>query len=172
MRARTSLLPGHTSIIRGMDQTYVFLRSLDDTQKFAHHLVTSLTPPAVIALTGDLGSGKTTLSQYIAKALGVTEFLPSPTFTLMNEYPLASGSVLIHADLYRLKDVAEVRELGIEDYFAMARAYMVVEWADRAEAIFPAHTIWIHIDMRGEERIAVVRGGTPAFWTHFREKGL
>ncbi|HEY1074437.1 MAG TPA: tRNA (adenosine(37)-N6)-threonylcarbamoyltransferase complex ATPase subunit type 1 TsaE [Patescibacteria group bacterium] len=155
-----------------MYQTYIFLRSLHDTEKFANELVGVLTRPAVIALTGDLGSGKTTLSQYIAKALGVREFLPSPTFTLMNEYSLPDSQVLIHSDLYRLKDATEVRELGIEDYFVDARAVTVVEWADRAESIFPSHTIWIHIDTKSEERIAVVRGGTQAFWTHFQEKGI
>ncbi len=147
--------------------THCLLRDLNDTHRFAHRLIKSLTLPAVVAMTGDLGSGKTTLSQAIASVLGIEEFLPSPTFTLVNEYPTSSG-YLIHSDLYRLHDESEIQNLGLKDYFAEPQTITIVEWADRAPALFPESTLWLRLYLRPDDvRVVSIMTTHEAFWKAF-----
>lgn len=135
----------------GMDLfTHCLLYDLNDTEKFAERLVESLTLPAVIAMTGDLGSGKTTLTQAIARALAVDDFLPSPTFTLVNEYRTSSG-LFIHSDLYRLHDTVEIQNVGLTDYSVEPNTLTIVEWADRAPALFPESTVWLRLYLRPDD---------------------
>jgi len=86
--------------------------------------------PLVIGLSGDLGAGKTTLSQAIGAGFGVTEPMPSPTFTLINEYHTPRGR-LYHLDLYRLDDYQELIELGFEELLLRPDVLVLVEWIDR-----------------------------------------
>jgi tRNA threonylcarbamoyladenosine biosynthesis protein TsaE len=97
-----------------------------------------LQPGDVVALIGELGSGKTTLAQSIAEGLGVMEPVTSPTFTIINEYE--SGRLpLYHFDVYRLKSPEEMESLGYEEYF-FGSGVTIVEWADRVGALLPPHT--------------------------------
>ena len=91
----------------------------------------SITAPALVTLTGDLGAGKTTLVQAICSARGVTEPVTSPTFALVHEYASAGGRV-VHCDLYRLNDAREVAALGLEEMLADPETIVMVEWAERA----------------------------------------
>lgn len=112
-------------------------------------------PGMVIALIGDLGTGKTTLTKYIAEALGVTERVTSPTFTIVREY--RSGRLpLFHFDVYRISDPEDMYEIGYEDYF-YGDGLCVVEWADNIEELIPEEAKVLRIS-RGsgdneEERI-------------------
>ncbi len=99
----------------------------------------------LILLRGDLGAGKTTLTQGIARGLGITGAVNSPTFTLIKEY--AGRLPLFHIDLYRLDDLAEIEALGIEDYLDRG-GVSVVEWAERGEPLWPAD--WLRLDLRVE----------------------
>jgi tRNA threonylcarbamoyladenosine biosynthesis protein TsaE len=147
--------------------THCLLGDLDDTSNFARRLVAALPDPSIIAMTGDLGSGKTTLTQAIARALGVEELLPSPTFTLINEYITSSGQ-LVHSDLYRLEDTTEIRDLGLDDYFRTPHTITIVEWADRAPTLFPDSTIWIRLYLRSDDvRVASITTKNKAFWETF-----
>ncbi|MBI2907267.1 MAG: tRNA (adenosine(37)-N6)-threonylcarbamoyltransferase complex ATPase subunit type 1 TsaE [Chloroflexi bacterium] len=94
----------------------------------------------VILLVGALGVGKTCLTQGIAEGLGVTEYTASPSFVLVREYQ--GRFPLFHVDLYRLTNLTEIADLGLDDYF-QGKGMTVVEWADRAMDLLPAEHLLI-----------------------------
>lgn len=97
---------------------------------------------AIVALIGELGAGKTTLTQGIARGLGIEEGyqITSPTFTLINEYP---GRVhLVHLDVYRLSGSQDLFDLGYEEYF-FSESIVVIEWAEKIRDVLPDKTIFI-----------------------------
>ncbi len=107
------------------------LHTLADTAALAAEVAPRLRPGGVLLLEGDLGAGKTTFTQALARIYGVTRTVTSPTFTLANEYRLPEGGSLVHFDLYRLASPEGLYDLGLED--ALERgARMVVEWPERA----------------------------------------
>ncbi|MCI5687057.1 tRNA (adenosine(37)-N6)-threonylcarbamoyltransferase complex ATPase subunit type 1 TsaE [Anaerovoracaceae bacterium 42-11] len=122
----------------------IIIRSEADTKAFGYELAESLKPGTVLALIGNLGTGKTTLTKYIAEGLGVTEMLTSPTFTIVKEY--YSGRLpLYHFDVYRLESAAQLFEIGAEEYF-YGRGVSIVEWADQVAEILPDETLCIFIE--------------------------
>lgn len=140
------------------------LRDVDDNKTVAGDLRVALSLPAVVALTGDLGYGKTTLAQYLAREYGITDFLASPTFTLINEFPFDDNKLFVHADLYRLKDETDIRHTGLEDYFTQDGTMTVVEWADRLPHFFPQNTIWLNFTLKHDHRIVTITADNPHFW--------
>ena len=116
----------------------------------------------VVALIGELGSGKTCLTQGLAKGLGVEENVPvvSPTFTLINEYP---GKIpLIHLDVYRLSGPRDLEDMGYEEYFE-GGGIIVIEWAEKIRDILPAKTLFVgmrYIDENTREMILEGPGET------------
>ena len=115
----------------------VIIRDETETKKFATDVAQTLKKGDVIALVGDLGTGKTTLSKYIAEALGITETITSPTFTIVQEYH--SGRLpLYHFDVYRVDDIEEMYRIGYEEYF-YGEGVCIVEWADIVEEIIPEY---------------------------------
>lgn len=117
--------------------------SVADTHKLARRLLKQLPAKAVLALHGDLGSGKTCFVQGLAAALGVGRPVTSPTFTLIHEY--RGSRRLVHVDLYRLRDVRDASDLGLEEYFD-GEGIAAVEWAERAAEAFPPHTIHLYFE--------------------------
>lgn len=105
-------------------------RSLTETQKLGQHLGAAIQQPIIIALTGDLGSGKTAFVQGLAKGLDVSEkyYITSPTFTLINEYP--GRLPLYHVDLYRIEHLSELEDVGLDEAL-QADAVIAVEWAEK-----------------------------------------
>jgi len=122
----------------------IVLHSTEETERFGIELANTLTAGTVIALTGDLGAGKTTLSKAVAKGLGISETLTSPTFTIVCEYD--SGRLpLYHFDVYRVNDSDELFEIGFEDYLCKG-GVCIVEWADLLEEdLLPKNTISINL---------------------------
>jgi len=111
----------------------------------------------VVALSGGLGAGKTTLARAVVLALGHTGEVPSPTFTILETYDDLDPAV-VHADFYRLDDPAEVAELGLDDY--REGAVLLAEWPDHAGGFAgEAQCLEIALESRGQGRRAVVRGG-------------
>ncbi len=131
--------------------------SPEETHRIAARLLDEAPGRAIIALSGDLGSGKTVFVQGIALALGSNRPVTSPTFTLLNEYP--GHRPLYHADLYRLEKPTEADGLGLEDYME-SQAVVAVEWPEKAPHIFPRETIYVDIRMgksEGDRTITIVR---------------
>ncbi len=109
----------------------VITRTDGQTRDLGQRLGQTLTGPLSLALTGDLGCGKTTFVKGLARGLGVNEgfHITSPTFTIINEYPVDRGLRLCHLDLYRLGSVEELACIGYEDMLE-TNAVVVVEWPD------------------------------------------
>lgn len=116
----------------------------------------------VLALIGDLGAGKTTLTQSIGKKLGVTENMISPTFVIMKNYVLGKRlevggyRKLIHIDAYRLDSSAEMKRLGFETLLADPENLIVIEWPERIADILPTDSISISLEHLEENKRALV----------------
>jgi tRNA threonylcarbamoyladenosine biosynthesis protein TsaE len=107
-----------------------------------------------ICLTGDLGSGKTTLVQGMAQGWGSTDLATSPSFVLINEYHRPDGEILFHLDAYRLKNTAEGEELDIDGM--LSRGTMVVEWPENIRKALPEHMLSIGMRWMADEHRGLV----------------
>lgn len=132
-----------TQILAGKTAVTFLSPSVEATHQFAAQLAAHLQPGAVIALFGDLGSGKTTFTQGFAKACGVTAPVTSPTFTIMHIYRGRQWPIY-HFDFYRLQSVAEAQALGCEEYFD-GDGVTLVEWPKRALPLLPPRHLQIHL---------------------------
>lgn len=129
--------------------------SPEATKHLGEKLGRLLGPGDLVALTGELGAGKTAFVQGIAVGMGITAPINSPTYLLIQEYP---GQVpLYHMDVYRLDDPEELLELGYEEYFFGA-GVTVIEWAERVQSLLPAAymKIEIYYDPEGAEQERVI----------------
>lgn len=131
----------------------ILTKSAGQTQSFGQSFANNLKGGEVLALVGNLGSGKTTFIQGLAKGLGIKERIVSPTFILMREYPIELGKKLYHLDLYRLDGdmEKEIQRLGLQDLWGKSENIMVVEWADKAKDFLPRNSIWIRFENQGED---------------------
>lgn len=120
------------------------------TEKLGSVLADLLPDGVLVFLTGDLGTGKTTLVRGLLRNLGHTGAVKSPTYTLLEEYSLA-GKDIIHFDLYRLTDPEELDLIGIRDYFN-GKACCFVEWPDRGKGYLPPEDLVIRISHRPSGR--------------------
>jgi tRNA threonylcarbamoyladenosine biosynthesis protein TsaE len=111
--------------------------SADELSRFGEELGRRLVAPAVIGLSGELGTGKTTLVQAICRGLGARVLATSPTYALVHHYETPDASPVYHVDCYRLTSPDEARDLGFEDMLR-ERAIVLVEWPERAGAWVPA----------------------------------
>ena len=136
----------------------VLLKNETDTRSLGAALAKDMQPNQVYALVGDLGAGKTTLAKAIARGLGVTETLTSPTFTIVQEYE--SGRLpLYHFDVYRVSDEDELFEIGLEDYFHRG-GVCLIEWADLIEDLLPQDAVRIELrygEEEGERICSIIR---------------
>ena len=134
------------------------LPDLDATARLGARIAGGLKAGDAVALWGDLGAGKTTLARAILRALGVTDDVPSPTFTLVQNY--ATEPRIAHFDLYRLKSAREMEELGFED--ALAEGAVLVEWPERAPEALPPEALHVRLKQENGARSARLTG--PARW--------
>ena len=123
--------------------------SESETIKIAHNFAKSLVPGSVVALSGELGTGKTVFARGVAGYLEVKQQVTSPTFTLINEY---RGTIpLYHMDLYRLNTLPEIVDIGVEDYF-YGDGICLVEWAEKLEGLLPEHAVTINLKQIGNNK--------------------
>ena len=136
-----------------VQEQIVYINNEQDTEAFGMELASTLEPGDIVALIGDLGTGKTTLTKSIAKGLGVTENIDSPTFNIVKEHK--SGRLpLFHFDVYRLSSGDELLDIGADEYF-YADGVCIIEWADIVADVVPdkAKVILIEYGDKQGERI-------------------
>lgn len=130
----------------------------DATRALGSALAKVLKAGNVLALSGDLGAGKTTLVQGLATALGVDGDVLSPTFALMDEH---KGAIpLLHMDAYRLNGAEDAEQLGLDDYIE-AGWLLVVEWPEAIEGALPEDILTVTLEYLGDQRRATVTAGGP-----------
>ena len=129
-----------------MEKTTAFIsRSEKETEAFAEKLAQELPPGSVLTLDGDLGAGKTVFSRGFARGLGITEPVSSPTYTIIQEYPLNSGGMLFHLDLYRITNSASALAFGVDEFINDPDCYALIEWPERIADILPPGRISVKI---------------------------
>jgi len=132
--------------------------SQDDTSAIGVKIASLLCAGSVVALNGTLGSGKTFLTKSIAKGLSLTENLTSPTYTIINEYPLSSGLVLYHIDAYRLESIKDFEDIGGMEILN-SNNICIIEWSERVSNALPACAITITLEITGEQsRLIKIEG--------------
>lgn len=127
--------------------------SPEETEAFGRSFAENLKSGDVLALTGDLGSGKTQFVKGLAAGLGTTTTATSPTFTLGHEYSGGRLS-LYHFDFFRLENRQSAERLGLDDYFC-GDGVSVIEWADRFPDLVPENARWISFETKSESRRAI-----------------
>lgn len=138
--------------------TKLISKSEVETKKAAQNLAKKLKGGEIVALIGDLGSGKTIFVKGLARGLGVKNIITSPTFVLMKIYKLKVKSLkfkvlnLVHIDAYRLKNGEELAAIGALDYFNDKNTITVIEWADRVKKFLPKRAIKIHFKVLKESQ--------------------
>ena len=112
----------------------------------------SIKSATVVALHGDLGAGKTTFVQTIARTLGITETVTSPTFVVMKQYETehADFTTLVHIDAYRIETGDEMRPLGFTQLLAEPHTLICIEWAERIENLLPDTTVHITLELNAD----------------------
>lgn len=135
------------------------LANVEELQKeaarFSHSLVPSASHAVLVTLSGELGAGKTSFTQGLAKELGVDEPITSPTFVLEKIYELPEGkrfSRLVHIDAYRLEGENSLMPLGFEDLYADPKNLIVLEWPELVEEQLPKPDVSTHISVSGSGR--------------------
>jgi len=131
------------------------LPDLGSTERLGARIADHLRPGDLVALSGDLGAGKTTLARAILTRLGVAENVPSPTFTLVQSYQTPALTIG-HFDLYRLKSSRELDELGLDEVLEQGAA--LIEWPERAEARLPDDRLMVELSGQGDGRRASLSG--------------
>jgi tRNA threonylcarbamoyladenosine biosynthesis protein TsaE len=147
------------SDIPGIFRAETSLSDLQATQALGERIAALLQRGDAVALWGELGAGKTTLARAILRALGVTEDVPSPTFTIVQTYDTKALSVA-HLDLYRLKQPDELEQLGFTEM--LDDGAVLVEWPERAPEYLPEAALHVRLTLNGDVRSAKFTG--PSRW--------
>ena len=126
----------------------IYLDKEEKTREIGEKLGKLLFPGSVICLIGDLGAGKTTMTQSLARSLDVDDYITSPTFTIVNEYE--GRMPLYHFDVYRIGDPEEMYELGYEDYF-FGEGVCLIEWSKLISELIPDNASTVLIEKNLEK---------------------
>ena len=127
----------------------IFLADADATAGLGARLARTLPQRAVVHLHGDLGAGKSTLARAMLRALGVTGTIRSPTYTLVEHYPVAGGGTALHLDLYRIGDPGELEFLGLD---GDETRLWLIEWPERGQGGLPVADLDIALVVDGDGR--------------------
>jgi tRNA threonylcarbamoyladenosine biosynthesis protein TsaE len=133
--------------------------SNEQTLEIGQQIASTLVGGDILLMYGDLGAGKTTLTKGIAKGLGVDNDITSPTFTLMNMYPVDVGNIkqLVHIDTYRMEDAQELLDIGVEDYLGSPDTVTIIEWPEKIESLLTGKNIKkIFLEHLGEEKRNII----------------
>jgi len=136
-----------------------FLAQTQDTDLLGQWLAATRPSQAVMQLQGDLGAGKSTLARALLRALGVQGAIRSPTYTLVERYPLADGHEAWHLDLYRIGNAQELDFLGLDEGSA---SLWLVEWPERGAGALPPTDLEVALEIHGQGRRAGLTATSPA----------
>ncbi len=126
--------------------------NLAETENIAQELLSSLADKSILALSGNLGAGKTTFVKFLAKVLGLEENITSPTFVLLKAYDIdfADFKKFVHVDCYRLDAKEDLADIGLQDYVADTSNLLLIEWADKINNLPLDKVLHIKIEILGE----------------------
>lgn len=141
-----------------MRPVVLHLADADATETLARMLASTAPATAVVHLQGDLGAGKSTLARGWLRALGVQGAIRSPTYTLVERYPLTGRGEALHLDLYRIGDGAELEFLGLDD--ADARLWLI-EWPERGSDCLPSPDLRVALEIEGDGRRCELQPQSP-----------
>lgn len=122
----------------------ISISDLSELPRAAEQFLQALGERKVVAFYAEMGTGKTTFTAALARALGVEDAVNSPTFAILNEYRDTTGAPIYHFDFYRLRSAAEAVDLGFEDYFYSGRLCLI-EWPEIVEEILPEDCVRVRI---------------------------
>ncbi len=137
----------------------------EETIDFAISLAKKLNGGEVLALTGDLGAGKTTFVKGLVEGLKISEVVTSPTFVMLKSYPAKIESKkieFVHIDAYRAESLDDIKSVGIEDFLGRNDVILAIEWAEKIKEILPQNTIYINFKHLNENRREISTKIAPA----------
>jgi tRNA threonylcarbamoyladenosine biosynthesis protein TsaE len=123
-----------------------FIFKIDEIDDIANKIMVATKGKTLFALQGAMGSGKTTFTKAFCKTLGVKDMVSSPTFSIINVYNTIDVNAVYHMDLYRLKNLSEAINAGVEDYLYTGNICLV-EWPQIIESILPPDVVFININI-------------------------
>lgn len=143
----------------------IHTKNSEETFKLGQKIAKDLKGGEVIALHGDLGSGKTVFAQGVAYGLGLRSRITSPTFLIIKHYPVSDHPVtdLYHADLYRISSTREVQEIGLPDMVSNSHAVTVIEWPEKMAAFLSENTMHITFLHDGEDNRLIIEGALETY---------
>jgi tRNA threonylcarbamoyladenosine biosynthesis protein TsaE len=140
--------------------TVIITKSAQKTRDLGRKLGQLLQSGDLLCLQGDLGAGKTTLTQGIAAGWGSSDSVSSPTFVMVNLYRAADETPLYHMDAYRIESLPEAAQLGLDDM--LAEGALIVEWPERIEPLLPKERLWLNLThiSETERQLEISASGT------------
>ena len=136
----------------------IICKNAGETKALARRIANKISPGMVLALYGDLGSGKTTFTRFLVEGLEIDKRVQSPTFVLMRKYTRvlvrdfpSKINCVNHFDLYRLESSEDLLELSMQEIFEEPNSISIIEWAEIAEHLLPKDCIKMHFEFLGEE---------------------
>lgn len=121
-----------------------------DTLRAAKEFLEAIGSARHIALLGEMGAGKTTFVSAIGRALGVEDDVTSPTFSIINEYAAGNGESIFHFDFYRIDNLSQAADLGLDDYFESG-SLCLMEWPENVAAFLPEDTLPVRITVNADQ---------------------
>lgn len=128
-----------------MNRHTIKIENLDFYPQAAAQFIAAMQGRRIFAFYGSMGAGKTTFIKALCEAMGVEDAINSPTFAIVNEYESAAGDTIYHFDFYRIKNIAEVYNMGYEEYL-YSNAYCFIEWPELIEELLPEETVKVTIE--------------------------
>lgn len=128
-----------------MNRHTINIENLDFYPQAAAQFIAAMQGRRIFAFYGSMGAGKTTFIKALCEAMGVEDAINSPTFAIVNEYESAAGDTIYHFDFYRIKSIAEVYNMGYEEYL-YGNAYCFIEWPELIEELLPEETVKVTIE--------------------------
>lgn len=128
-----------------------------ETQAFAKEIAKTMKSGAIVALYGDLGSGKTTFVQGLAAGLGIVQRIISPTFIIMREYKFKGKEAMFyHVDLYRIETEKDIEGLGLKEIMGDQESIVVIEWPEKIEKLLPKHTKRMYFTYKNDNEREII----------------